>query len=326
MSSLRCELEQQNRRRAASLNRRSALTVRLLVCAIAGAALLAVAAPAHAQQVVLLVNGAPVTSYDVDQMSRLLQVTTRKAPSRKDIIDKLIEDRLKLQEVRRWNVEASASEVDQAFAATGRRAGLDAQQFGQVLQSSGVNPETFKTRIKIDLSWGNLVRGRFPSTMQIGEGDIRGIVEKKGDGDKAAFEYVLRPIVFVVPRGSGAGRVAERRREAEALRMRFQNCETGLALARGLREIAVREPILRSSVDIPPALHDVLKQVEVGHLTPPEETAQGIEMFAVCSKRQTKGDSPTQRAAREEVMTERFDRASNRYLATLKRGAMIEYK
>jgi peptidyl-prolyl cis-trans isomerase SurA len=60
--------------------------------------------------------------------------------------------------------------------------------------------------------------------------------------------------------------------------------------SRGLPEVAVRDPINKSSADLLPALRTILDSVELGHLTPPGQTPEGIQMFAVCSKKESKTD------------------------------------
>jgi len=46
---------------------------------------------ASAQQVVVIVNGEPITALDIEQRSKLTQLSTHKAPSRQEIIDELIQ-------------------------------------------------------------------------------------------------------------------------------------------------------------------------------------------------------------------------------------------
>ena len=64
----------------------------------------------------------------------------------------------------------------------------------------------------------------------------------------------------------------------------------------------MRAPIRRNSADLSPALREVLAKVEVGKVTPPEVTAGGVEVFALCEKKETNSDSPTKRkVARRNV-------------------------
>ena len=147
----------------------------------------------------------------------------------------------------------------------------------------------------------------------------------KSEGD-VGFEYRLTPIVFVVPRGSPDAVIEARRREAEALRQRFQNCEEGIRFARALRDVAVREPIIRASADLAVALRGVLDGIEVGRLTPPEVTQGGVEMFALCSKKQTTVDTPGKREVRDQMFAQKFQAQAKRYLKELRNAAMIEYR
>jgi peptidyl-prolyl cis-trans isomerase SurA len=91
--------------------------------------------------------------------------------------------------------------------------------------------------------------------------------------------------------------------------------------------VAVRDQIVRSSTDVPPALRQGLDSVPVGQLTAPEVTKLGVEMFAVCAKDASKSDnSAGKKQARETLFAEKFEQVSKRYLQDLRRSALIEYK
>jgi peptidyl-prolyl cis-trans isomerase SurA len=283
-------------------------------------------ASALAQRVVVMVNGEPITSLDIDQRSKLLQLTTRKVPSREEVLEQLIADKLKISEAAKFKLNASDTEVDNAFAGMASRMGASTQQLEHQLSSAGAGAGTLKTRIKADLVWGQLVRGRFQSSLQIGEKDILGALEAKKKEDKGSFDYTLRPILFIVPRGSAPGTFDARRREADGLKTRASSCEDAVKIARGLKDTAVRAPVHKSAADLPPQLREVLDKMQVGQLTPPEQTAQGIEVFALCAKRASVADSPGRREAREELFNERFKAQADRYLQQIRRSAMIEFR
>jgi peptidyl-prolyl cis-trans isomerase SurA len=298
---------------------------------LSAAALLALAAAvaatgARAQQIVVIVNGEPITALDIDQRSKLVQLSTHKVPPRQEVLDELINEKLKVREAKKWGLDVSNTEVDNAYASMAGRMRLTPEQLTQQLARSGVNPATLKARIKADLAWPQLVRGRYQASLQIGEKDLLTAMESKSD-DTVGYDYTLRPILFLVPTGSPETFVEGRKREAEALRGRFQDCDEGLNFARALKDVAVRDQVVRSSADIPPELRKVLDAVEVGRLTPPEVTKFGVEMFAICAKKESAADNtPGRRQARESVMAQRYEQRSKQYLKELRRGAMLEYK
>ena len=281
--------------------------------------------PCAQAQIVLYVTGQPITAYDIEQRSKLVALGG-KPKSRQDIIDELIDDKLKILAAKRFNFEMSQADVDSAYSNVARNAGATAEQFSKMLQSRGVNPNTLKARLKADLTWNQIVRGKFGQRLNPTEKDIFEAEMRSGDEQEAGIEYTLHPITFVVPRGSSASLVETRKREAEALRQRFQSCSTGLRFARALREVVVRSPIRRNSADLSPALREILAKVDVGKVTPPEVTEGGVQVFALCDKKTTNSDSPSKRKARDEIFQKRFQTQAERYLKELRSQAMIEYK
>src|SRR6478672_5414233 len=71
----------------------------LLVVVLGGSAL--------AQTVVVFVNGEPITAMDLEQRSKFLFVTSQKHPPRQEVLDQLIDEKLKIREGARWGVSAS---------------------------------------------------------------------------------------------------------------------------------------------------------------------------------------------------------------------------
>src|SRR5262245_53465911 len=123
---------------------------RRLIAAASASIVLAVAwqTPAVAQQVVVVVNGDPITAIDIAQRAKLVQISTHKVPTRQETLDELIDERLKLQIAKRYRLEITDSEVDEAFKNIASRAGTTPEKFGQALGAQGVSVEAVKTRIK----------------------------------------------------------------------------------------------------------------------------------------------------------------------------------
>jgi hypothetical protein len=99
--------------------------------------------------------------------------------------------------------------------------------------------------------------------------------------DVVSYVYTLRPILFPVPKDNTA-LLRARRKDADALRARFADCESGLPDARAQYDVIIGEQITKDPADLPRAMRDVLDKTGLGHLTPPETISQGVELFAVC--------------------------------------------
>jgi peptidyl-prolyl cis-trans isomerase SurA len=304
------------------------LCTALVAAMVAAASMPAVPTAAHAQEVVAVVDGEPITALDVEQRSKFIQMSSQKAPARKDVVDTLVDEILEIREAKKFSIDVPNSEVDNAFANVGNRMGADPKKLTDILVKGGASAETLKHQLKAQIAWNALVRGRFKASLEIADSDVEAQLDlhKPQDKNEVGYEYVMRPVLFVVPRGSADAVYEARKRDADALRVRFLTCADGIPFARALREVAVRDQVTKFSADLEQQLRDILDKTDVGHLTPPEQTAEGVQMFALCSKKETKSDTPGKKAMRDEIYQQKFGAQAKHYLAELRRGAMIEYK
>lgn len=305
------------------------LSLRLptLVAAILLAAI-GCGAPVHAQTVVVMVNGEPITGMDIEQRSKLIVMTTNKQPSRQDVINELIDEKVKIKEAKRFGVDPGTSDIDQSYAQMAQRMRLSPDQLTEVLEKRGVRPETLRSRIKADMVWGSLVRGRFKESLQVGERDVATAVRGTGVEklEVEASEYKMQPIVLIVPRGSPESAYQQRKKEAETLRERVTSCADANNYFKSMRGAAVRDIVTKTSADLPEALRDLLEKTPVGHLTPPERTKQGIEMVALCERNKKMIDTPKKREIRDKMFVEKYEAKSKSYLQEVRKAAMIEYR
>jgi len=301
------------------------LSILLLACATSLIVIGGVPA-SHAQTVICMVNGEPITEYDIEQRSKLDFISTHKQPARQDVINELTDEKVKIKEAKKFGVDPSSSDIEQSYAAMSTRMRITPEQLTKSLEGQGIRPDTLKSRIKADMVWTSLVRGRYKESLQVGEKDVAEVA--KSDGDEAqqgeAFEYKMQPIVLIVPRGSPPAAIEARQKEAEALRGRVQTCDEANALFKSMQNAAIRDTVTKTSADIPQVLRELLDKTPIGHLTPPEVTKQGVEMVALCARKPTTIDSPKKKEIRDKMFVQKYEAKSKSYLQEVRRAAMIE--
>jgi peptidyl-prolyl cis-trans isomerase SurA len=294
----------------------------------AGAIMLSAPPNAYAQQVVAFVNGQPITTLDIEHRAKFLQMSSKKVPPRKEVLDSLIDEILEIAEAKRYGLDVPDAQVDESYNTVATRMGIDAQKLTQLLAAGGASDDTLKRRLRAQVAWTNLVRGRYKASLEIRDKDVEAQLQlhKTEDKIETGYEYIMRPVVFIVPRGSPDAAYEARKRDAEALRSRFANCNEGITFARALPDVAVRDQVSKYSADLAQQLRQILDGTVIGHLTPPEQTAEGVQMFAVCAKKETKSETPEMKEIRDQMFQQKFGAQAKRYLDTLRRQAMIEYK
>jgi peptidyl-prolyl cis-trans isomerase SurA len=275
-----------------------------------------------------MVNGEPVTEYDIDQRSKLDFISTHKQASRQDVLNELIDEKVKIKEAKKFGVDPTDSDIDQSYGEMGSRMHITADQLTKSLESQGIRPDTLKTRLRSELVWGSLVRGRFKERLQVGEKDVVTAVKAEG-GDVQqtdAFEYTMRPVVLIVPRGSPSAATEVRQKEAEALRSRVQTCDEANSYFKTMQNAVIRDAVVKTSADIPANLRKVLDDTPIGHLTPPEVTKDGIQMVALCGRKATTIDTPKKQEIRNKMFAQKYEAQSKSYLQEVRKAAMIEYR
>src|ERR1700712_1694404 len=93
-------------------------------CAIVLGLLTSGASPLAAQSVAVMVNGEPITNYDIEQRTKLNFLTTHKQSTRQEIINELINEKVKVREAKKFGVDPSSSDLDEAFAGMASRMGI----------------------------------------------------------------------------------------------------------------------------------------------------------------------------------------------------------
>ena len=301
----------------------------LILGLAAGLALIGCASPSRAQSVAVMVNGEPITNYDIEQRGKLNFLTTHKPADHQQVVDELIDEKLKIREAKKYGVDPTGADIDQAYAGMSGRMRITPEQLTKSLEGQGIRPDTLKARIKADMVWTSLVRGRFKESLQVSEKDVAAATKVNGGDEKPepdAFEYKMQPIVLILPHGSAPAAIEARQKDAETLRNRVQSCAEANSLFKSMPNAAIREIVVKTSADMPATLRELLDKTEIGHLTPPEVTKQGIEMVALCARNLTTIDTPKKKEVRDKMYADKYLAKSNAYLQEIRKAAMIEYR
>ncbi len=81
-----------------------------------------------------------------------------------------------------------------AFEGMATRQHITVQQFSQVLERAGISPNTVKARIRAELTWQQLVRGKFGSSLQIGESDIANALKDRNENEASSRRLRLHTL------------------------------------------------------------------------------------------------------------------------------------
>src|SRR6202012_2664744 len=98
--------------------------------------------PSHAQTVAVMVNGEPITDFDIEQRTKLDELSTHKATTRQAVMQELIDEKLQVKEAKQYSVDPGSSEIDAAYGQMASRMRLNSGQLDQMLENAHIRPET----------------------------------------------------------------------------------------------------------------------------------------------------------------------------------------
>jgi peptidyl-prolyl cis-trans isomerase SurA len=139
-------------------------------------------------------------------------------------------------------------------------------------------------------------------------------------------EFTLQQIIFVVPKGSSAGLIAQRRREAEGYRLRFAGCDKSIEQAKGLKGVVVRNLGRRTSDVLTGDDGKEVQATPVGKTTRPAVEDQGVTLIAVCSTRQLDSNAAAVSQMEDKLTLEHGKDVGKDYLQKLRDKAIIKYR
>lgn len=299
----------------------------LIACFALVVALGAMPRGASAQtSIVAVVNGAPITSYDLSQRQKLLRLTGAKGNTRSIALEELIDERVQLGAAKQVNITPSDEDVTRAIGELAKRVKLSPSQLRAALGQQGINMRTLEDRIRAQIAFSQLVRARFNQSAGVTEQDLVAALLKDEAKENTieAARYELERVTIALPENPSARRLNSAKSRAADLRQRFTSCRSGIEMAKKTRNVVVQPFGTRLQSDLSTDAREALKDVPVGRLSPPIETPRGLVMFAVCDKTTVRSTNAAMKELEEDMRTEKGAQFQRQYSRQLRRDAVIE--
>lgn len=279
--------------------------------------------PAFASEIKYVVNDIPVTTGDIAHRAAFLKLQRKKGDAAQEMIDQT----LRMAEARRLGIRISDAQVDAAYQRFASSNKMQLSQLDGVMEKSGVSKDHFKEFIRAQMAWNQALSARYRSgdgTGAVSEQDLVKKMLEKGGSKPSATEYMLQQVIFVVPAAERSATLAKRKREADAMRARFNGCNTTREFAKGLIDVTVRDLGRVLAPQLPPDWAEQIKATKVGGATVTRETERGVEFIGICSSREVSDDKVAQMVFQSEGSGDKnADELSKKYVDELKAKARI---
>lgn len=242
---------------------------------------------------------------------------------RKQALEELIEEKLKLQEAKRQGVTIADDEVNRVIAGIAERNKMTQEQFAQQL---GGGADAMKNRIRSTLSWNDVIRRRFGAQIAITSRDVDKFVATTSTAGEDEVELRVQRIRIALPAKMDQGAAAQRMQDAEKIRAKFTDCKSSGAIATGVAGAKFEELGKRRPSAFQEPTRTFLLNAKDGEMLPPSMGDGNVELWIVCGRDVVKAQDQQRTAAEGELKQKEFEILAKRHLKDLRQDAHIEYR
>ena len=274
-------------------------------------------APATAA-VRVTVNDSTISDAQISERAKLLQLEGKKANATGNAQKELIDEAIKIQEAKRLGVTITDEQVDDAVTAVARNLKLSNDKLRQVLTANGVSIGTLRDRLRATLAWNAVTERAVSQRVQVSEAELERKAATKVTKTNS-YDYVLKEVIFV----SGSGSASARTGQANSYRGAFKGCDNAVQLSTKYTDAAVVNIGRRHATQFPDAIAKELAGLNVGGITKPRVTENGVSMYAICSKEEAEDLTFITAGLRREAGNEQLGKEADKYLEELRKKAHI---
>lgn len=279
-------------------------------------------------KIAVLVNDQPITTNDIKRRAAFVKLRRMKGNSRTIATNELVDEAMKMQEARRIGAVVSEKDVSAAYVRFAKGNKMPVNALTRILNQRGVTQRGFKRYIRASMSWQRAVGARLRSQGASQSQQTKGPAWLPAIGSKSSREnqYTLMQVVFTIAPKNRGSQLSRRRAEAGRFKTQMKGCTNARALAAGLRDVAVldRGRVLESA--LPPRWKKEIVALPAGRVTRAKDTEKGVELLAVCQKKEVIGSGvgETGNAFEGKGFQKAASEMEKKYLAELKGRAVIK--
>ena len=244
------------------------------------------------EAVAAVVNDTVVTTFDVRQRMKMMLISSggRLPPEalpqlQQQALRDLIEEKLKIQETTKFELEVSEDEVRSEIALMAAQSNLSHDQLVATLEAEGISVTSLKEQIKASIAWPQLVQGRFRDRVRINDDEVEDTLSRMRE-DASKEQFLVSEICIPVDNPSqvqqyyqGGLQLIEQMRRGvpfAVVAQQFSACTTA-AVGGDLGWVRAGE--------LPGELDEAIRTLPTGAVTNPIPSEGALMILAVRDKR-----------------------------------------
>ncbi len=278
-------------------------------------------------RVYAIVNDDVITKseYDQERLSTELEIKARgrtlpeESVLQRQILDRMINDRLQLQIAERAGIEVSQAQVDVTVEGIAQRNNISIEQLQQALASDGVSYNDFTRRIEQQLRIQQLVERQINSRVTVSDQEVEEFLRSESLGTGLNSELNVSHIVVPIPQSDSTGYDQARATIERAL----GQLNTGVDFATVAAEYSAYQDAIdggalgwRKSGELPSFYYQALRSLSEGEFSDVLQSDRAFHIVKLNGVRSAQSDSSRQitQLRLRQIFLQYDQNASSEYL------------
>ena len=250
----------------------------------------------------------------------------------RQVLDKLIEEKLIDQEVKKSGIKVTSKEIEATLEEVKRRNAATQEDLEKALKTEGLTLETYKKQIEKGIQRQKLIQWSVKVEAKAGEEELKDFYKRNIDRYATNETYRTSHILFIIPKEATPEAMAEVRKKAKKVLEKIKEGEDFEEMARLHSEDASSKNggdlgyFKRG--ELVPAFERAALRLKVGEVSELVRTEFGFHIIKLVDR---KGTEPlpfeeVKEKVRADYQESEMEKAFRQYITTLKEKSIIEIK
>jgi peptidyl-prolyl cis-trans isomerase SurA len=251
---------------------------------------------------------------------------------RREVLDRLIDDELILQQATDLKLSVTNEQVDQSIEEIKKQNSLDDDQLKEALRGQGMSMAGYRADLKRQLLRYRVLNIAVGSRVSISDEEVKGYYERHMK-DGGNVQVRASHIFIAIPDGSDAATVAEKQAWAKKLLDRAKGGEDFAKLAKQYSDDAATRGDggdlgMFGKDMLPKAIEEIVFSMQPGELAGPVRADRGFHVIKLISRKvgDAKPLAEVQDDIRIQLRQKEMEKQTKSYLAELRKKTLVDIR
>jgi peptidyl-prolyl cis-trans isomerase SurA len=251
-------------------------------------------------RIVVIVNDDVITASELasrlNETKQQLALEKIKVPPddilRKQLLDRMVLERLELQLAAQTGIHVTDADVDRAFETLAQRNKLSVEDFRKAMTSNGLDVNAFRTQLRDQITIQQLLEREITNRITVTDGEVNNFLENRQNQADMDVSYNISHILIGIPESASPEAIREAKKRAEDIYQQLKQgadfAQTAVSYSQGSDALKGGSLGWKKAGELPELFLSALKTMSPGDIS---EVLRGPNGFHILKLVDERGDT-----------------------------------